>query len=72
MAHQVPGLAKPLLSVSDVTDSGTAVIFLRDLVIFANDLTSVEQLVRGLSHIVAEGIREQKSYYLYDTDHVSF
>lgn len=71
-AHQVPGLAEPLLSVSDVTDRGTAVIFLKDSVLFTASPSKVEQLVRGLNTILAEGKQEQKSYYLYDTEPVIF
>lgn len=71
-AHMVPGLAEPLLSVSDVTDKNTAVTFLRNSVIFSNNVNQVEELIRGSTDIIAEGRREHKSYYLYDEQPVSF
>lgn len=42
-AHQVPGLAEPLLSVSDVTYQNTAVIFLKDSVLFSTKPTKVKK-----------------------------
>lgn len=71
-AHLVPGLAEPLLSVSDVTDQGVAVTFLRGSVLFTKNPSLVEHFLRNSCEVIAEGSRESRSCYLYEDNHVSF
>lgn len=73
LAHQVPGLAEPLLSVSDITNSNVAVVFFRDSVLFVSNPLNLESSIRSSPNLLAEGRRENKLYYLYEnTRPVSF
>lgn len=53
-AHSVPGLAKPLLSVSDVTDQDIAVTFLKGSVLFTKHQSRIDTFLRDSGDIIAE------------------
>lgn len=65
-AYVVPTLAKPLLSVSDVTDKNTAVLFLKDSVLFTSNPSEIKSFVCSGNSILTEGRRINCSYYLED------
>lgn len=69
-AHQIVGLAKPLLSVADITDQDVAVTFLKDKVLFTNQPMQLEKSINESNTILAQGSRFKRSYYL-DTEEVS-
>lgn len=68
--HQVKGLVEPLLSVSDITDRGVGVVFLRDRVIFANDEKKLKEVVESQCTVVTSGPCEGRLYYLDKSNHV--
>lgn len=71
VAHQVEGLAEPLLSVSDVTDNNHGVLFLRDQVLFIDQPMIAKDFVTKSNMVVSKGTRLNRSYYLENTE-VSF
>lgn len=56
-AHAVKGLVEPLLSVADITDSGKAVIFLKNRVLFVDDMKEVEEMISKNCRVLTEGPR---------------
>lgn len=71
VAHQIEGLAKPLLSVSDVTDGNHGVLFLHDQVLFIEQPLVAKDSVTKSNMVVQKGSRLNQSYYLENSE-VSF
>lgn len=63
-AHQVNDLVEHLLLVSNLTDHGVGVVFLKDQLLFVDDQRLLGDLLRNQSVILTEGPREGRLYYL--------
>lgn len=72
IAHSVSGLAKPLLSISEVTNAGKAVVFLRNSVLIVQNPANQHHYLRLTGTVSAEGSRRNKFYYLPSRHSVSF
>lgn len=71
-AHVVPNLAEPLLSVSDLTDDNKAVVFLRTRALIVDQPDQLEEWYQDANVIAGVGSRIHRSYYLDDSNQVSF
>lgn len=63
-AHQMEGLVEPLLSVSEVTDHGIGVVFLKEKVLFVKDERDLGSMIENQCSVVTAGPREGRSHYL--------
>lgn len=71
-AHTVSGLAEPLLSVSAITDSNKAVVFVQDAALIVDGPRKLEQHIRSSGQLISEGTCRNKSYYVAGHPKVSF
>lgn len=70
-AHQVIGLAEPLISVSDITDTNHGVLFLNDRVLSLDNPSLAKSMVEKEGIVVAAGHTVKRSYYIENSS-VSF
>lgn len=68
----IPNLAEPLLSVSDITDNDKAVVFLKTRSLIVDQPDQLESWCQNTNVIAGEGSRIHRSYYLNDSNQVSF
>lgn len=64
LVHQIDTLAESLLSISEVTDANTGVIFTRDKVLFVRDDLNLSSVVKANCKVLTEGVREGRLYYV--------
>lgn len=70
-AHQIPGLAESLLSVSDITNQNHSVLFLNDQVLFLNQPDRLKDFVQRSGMVLLQRSHINHSYLL-DNSLVSF
>lgn len=71
-AHSLPSLSEPLLSVSTITDTRKAVVFLQNYALIVNNPHKLEQYVRLSGQLLSEGMRRNKLYYTFGHRNVIF
>lgn len=71
VVHQIDTLAESLLSIAEVTDENTGVIFTRDKVLFVRDDLNLTSIVKANCIVLTEGVREGRSYYVNEVPSVS-
>ena len=71
IVHQIDNLAESLLSIAEVTDANTGVVFTRDKVLFVRDDLNLTSVVKANCAILTEGVRDGRSYYVDEVPSVS-